>query len=83
MFVFSFCSGKHFNSPVVQPTIEQIDSSFGATKPAVYDAEKQLFTISFRGLSFLFPVVADAKFEVGECSWVVVKIAPNVTVSVE
>ncbi|XP_071480830.1 phagosome assembly factor 1-like [Diadema antillarum] len=55
--------GKHFNSPLVLPTIEQIDSSFGATKPAVYDAAQQLFTINFRGLSFLFPIPADAKFE--------------------
>lgn len=26
-------SGVHFNSPQVQPTIEQIDMSFGATHP--------------------------------------------------
>ena len=28
-----FISGVHFNSPQVQPTIEQIDMSFGATHP--------------------------------------------------
>ena len=28
-----FCSGVHFNSTHVQPTIEQIDQSFGATHP--------------------------------------------------
>ncbi|XP_038050370.1 UPF0183 protein C16orf70 homolog [Patiria miniata] len=55
--------GKHFSSPYVQPTIEQVDSSFGATKPAVYDAQQQLFSINFRGLSFLFPIGEDAKFE--------------------
>ncbi|XP_022092023.1 UPF0183 protein C16orf70 homolog [Acanthaster planci] len=55
--------GKHFSSPYVQPTIEQVDSSFGATKPAVYDAQQQLFSINFRGLSFLFPIAEDAKFE--------------------
>lgn len=26
-------SGVHFNSPQVQPTIEQVDQSFGATHP--------------------------------------------------
>ena len=30
--LYSF-SGVHFNSPQVQPTIEQIDMSFGATHP--------------------------------------------------
>ncbi|XP_033626369.1 UPF0183 protein C16orf70 homolog [Asterias rubens] len=55
--------GKHFSSPLVQPTIEQVDSSFGATKPAVYDSQQQLFSINFRGLSFLFPIAEDAKFE--------------------
>ena len=33
-FLASFLySGVHFNSPQVQPTIEQIDMSFGATHP--------------------------------------------------
>lgn len=55
--------GKHFNSPQVQPNIEKINSSFGATRPAVYDATQQLFTVNFRGLAFLFPIPADARFE--------------------
>lgn len=54
--IFFFCSGLHFNSPEVLPSIEQIEHSFGATHPGVYDAEKQLFVLNFRGLSFYFPV---------------------------
>ncbi|XP_049578787.1 phagosome assembly factor 1 isoform X1 [Syngnathus scovelli] len=46
--------GVHFNSQVVAPTIEQIDQSFGATHPGVYNAAEQLFHLSFRGLSFSF-----------------------------
>ncbi|CAH1780529.1 unnamed protein product [Owenia fusiformis] len=54
--------GVHFNAPPnVSPTIEQIDQSFGATHPGVYDTEKQLFTLNFRGLSFSFPI--ESKFE--------------------
>ena len=45
-----------FNSPEVLPSIEQIEHSFGATHPGVYDADKQLFVLNFRGLSFYFPV---------------------------
>ncbi|KAK9745971.1 Phagosome assembly factor 1 [Popillia japonica] len=48
--------GMIFNSPEVLPSIEQIEHSFGATHPGVYDAEKQLFVLNFRGLSFYFPV---------------------------
>ncbi|CAC5409150.1 UPF0183 protein C16orf70 homolog,UPF0183 protein C16orf70,UPF0183 protein CG7083 [Mytilus coruscus] len=57
----SFFSGVHFSSPQVQPTIEQIDQSFGATHPGVYNSEKQLFVLNFRGLSFDFPI--ESKFE--------------------
>lgn len=53
--------GVPFNTPQVRPTIEQIDQSFGATHPGVYIAEKQLFVLNFRGLSFDFPI--DSKFE--------------------
>lgn len=53
--------GLHFNSPEVLPSIEQIEHSFGATHPGVYDAEKQLFQLNFRGLSFYFPL--DSKFQ--------------------
>jgi len=57
-------SGLTFNSPEVLPTIEQIEHSFGATHPGVYDTEKQLFVLNFRGLSFCFPV--ESKFQVGK-----------------
>jgi len=50
-----------FNCPEVSPTIEQIDQTFGATHPGVYDEEKQVFTLTFRGLSFEFP--AETQFQ--------------------
>ena len=50
-----------FNCPEVSPTIEQIDQTFGATHPGNYDEDKQVFTLTFRGLSFEFP--ADTKFQ--------------------
>lgn len=53
-----------FNSPEVLPSLEQIEHSFGATHPGVYDSEKELFTLNFRGLSFYFPVVS--KFQSGK-----------------
>lgn len=34
--------GLPFNSPEVLPSIEQIEHSFGATHPGVYDSEKQV-----------------------------------------
>ncbi|KAJ0069529.1 hypothetical protein NL108_008480, partial [Boleophthalmus pectinirostris] len=46
--------GVHFNSQAIAPTIEQIDQSFGATHPGVYNAVEQLFHLNFRGLSFSF-----------------------------
>jgi len=45
----------YFNCPDISPTIEQIDQSFGATRPGVYDPEKKIFTLTFRGLAFEFP----------------------------
>ncbi|CAL1539381.1 unnamed protein product [Lymnaea stagnalis] len=53
--------GVAFNTPQIRPTIEQIDQSFGATHPGVYIAEKQLFVLNFRGLSFDFPI--NSKYE--------------------
>uniref|UniRef100_A0A4W4HGH9 Uncharacterized protein n=1 Tax=Electrophorus electricus TaxID=8005 RepID=A0A4W4HGH9_ELEEL len=50
----SLFSGVHFNSQAIAPTIEQIDQSFGATHPGVYNAAEQLFHLNFRGLSFSF-----------------------------
>lgn len=55
-------SGIIFNSPEVIPSIEQIEHSFGATHPGVYDQDKQIFQLNFRGLSFSFPV--ESKFQV-------------------
>ncbi|XP_061617477.1 UPF0183 protein C16orf70 homolog isoform X4 [Phyllopteryx taeniolatus] len=46
--------GVHFNSQAIAPTIEQIDQSFGATHPGVYNAAEQFFHLNFRGLSFSF-----------------------------
>ncbi|KAG8286145.1 hypothetical protein J6590_066713 [Homalodisca vitripennis] len=48
---------------MVVPSIEQIEHSFGATHPGVYDAEKHLFVLNFRGLSFSFHV--DTQFQAG------------------
>ena len=50
-----------FNCPDVSPTIEQIDQSFGATRPGVYDEDRKIFTLTFRGLAFEFP--AETKFQ--------------------
>jgi len=50
-----------FNCPDISPTIEQIDQSFGATRPGVYDEERRRFTLTFRGLAFEFP--AETKFQ--------------------
>lgn len=38
--------GLPFNSPEVLPSIEQIEHSFGATHPGVYDSEKQVYNSS-------------------------------------
>ena len=46
----------------MSPTIEQIDQTFGATHPGVYDDEKRVFTLTFRGLAFEFP--AETQFQV-------------------
>ena len=51
-----------FNSSEVSPTIEQVDQTFGATHPGVYDSDKKVFTLTFRGLSFEFP--AETQFQV-------------------
>ncbi|KAF4526399.1 hypothetical protein B566_EDAN012690 [Ephemera danica] len=53
--------GVIFNSAEIAPTIEQIEHSFGATHPGMYDTAKQLFVLNFRGLSFCFPV--DSKYQ--------------------
>jgi Uncharacterised protein family (UPF0183) len=60
--VYVCCSDLLFNCPDVSPTIEQIDQSFGATRPGVFDPDRQIFTLTFRGLAFEFP--AETKFQV-------------------
>lgn len=50
-----YCS-MYFNTPQVKPTLKQIDQSFGATHPGQYDSSLQLFLLTFRGLTFFFPV---------------------------
>ena len=52
---FFIFSGLPFNSAEVAPSIEQVEHSFGATHPGVYNADKQTYTLHFRGLSFTFP----------------------------
>ncbi len=52
-----------FNGSDVIPTVDQIDRCFGATRPGVYDKQRQLFALHFRGLSFYFPV--DLQYEPG------------------
>ncbi|XP_035451638.1 PHAF1 protein CG7083 isoform X1 [Spodoptera frugiperda] len=54
-------SGMCFNSPEISPSIEQVEHCFGATHPGLYDSQRHLFALNFRGLSFYFPV--DSKFE--------------------
>lgn len=39
--------GLPFNSPEVLPSIEQIEHSFGATHPGVYDSDKQVRYLQF------------------------------------
>ncbi|XP_026728365.1 UPF0183 protein CG7083-like [Trichoplusia ni] len=56
-------SGMCFNSPEISPSIEQVEHCFGATHPGLYDSQRHLFALNFRGLSFYFPV--DSKFEPG------------------
>ncbi|KAK3779774.1 hypothetical protein RRG08_035912 [Elysia crispata] len=56
--------GVPFSTPQVKPTIEQVDQSFGATHPGVYIAEKQLFVLNFRGLSFDFQI--NSTYEVSD-----------------
>lgn len=49
-------TAKIFNSKDVAATLDQIEHSFGATHPGIYDSTKQLFALNFRGLTFYFPV---------------------------
>lgn len=62
LLYFTFYSTTIFNSSDVVPSIQEIEQCFGATHPGIYDCEKQMFTLNFRGLSFCFDV--DSKFQV-------------------
>ncbi|XP_043231878.1 PHAF1 protein CG7083-like isoform X2 [Amphibalanus amphitrite] len=53
--------GCVFSSTEVAPSIQQVDQTFGATHPGIYDRERHLFLLNFRGLTFQFPV--EPKFE--------------------
>jgi Uncharacterised protein family (UPF0183) len=61
MVRLKYC-GVAFSSQEIVPTVEQIENSFGATHPGMYDSGKQLFVLNFRGLTFYFPV--DSKYQV-------------------
>ncbi|KAL5477986.1 hypothetical protein EMCRGX_G024858 [Ephydatia muelleri] len=50
-----YCN-KHFCSPEILPTVEQIHNSFGPTLPGEVDQKFQLFNLHFRGLLFTFPL---------------------------
>lgn len=50
-----YCN-KHFCSPEILPTVEQIHNSFGPTLPGEVDQKRQLFNLHFRGLLFTFPL---------------------------
>lgn len=47
--------GVPFNTPSISPTNDQIEMSFGATHPGIFDPANQQFILNFRGLSFFFP----------------------------
>ncbi|VVD02427.1 unnamed protein product [Leptidea sinapis] len=50
-----------YNMKLITPSIEQVEHCFGATHPGLYDSQRHLFALNFRGLTFYFPV--DSKFE--------------------
>jgi len=58
--------GAYFNSPQVAPTIQQIDQSFGATHPAQFDDKHHMGVLSFRGITFLFPVEEEYEANCGQ-----------------
>lgn len=57
--------GLPFNSPEVLPSIEQIEHSFGATHPGVYDSDKQVF-INFYFYFYLNFIIACCEWRVKE-----------------
>lgn len=46
----------YFNSPQHQPTPEQIEEAFGATRPGHFNSEYHAYIMSFRGVTFFFQV---------------------------
>ncbi|ESO04072.1 hypothetical protein HELRODRAFT_187040 [Helobdella robusta] len=54
---------EYFNSPSTLPTITQIDNCFGATHPAKYNADKTIFSLNFRGLTFIFKILDGSSYE--------------------
>lgn len=60
LLTLKYC-GNVFNSPEIVANVEQIEHTFGATHPGIYNNEKQTFTLTFRGLSFMFHI--DAQYQ--------------------
>ncbi|KAL1465257.1 hypothetical protein WDU94_004840 [Cyamophila willieti] len=60
LLTLKYC-GNVFNSPDILANVEQIEHTFGATHPGIYNNEKQTFTLTFRGLSFMFHI--DAQYQ--------------------
>lgn len=60
LLTLKYCSNV-FNSPDIVANVEQIEHTFGATHPGIYNNEKQTFTLTFRGLSFIFYI--DAQYQ--------------------
>ena len=58
--------GLPFNSPEVLPSIEQIEHSFGATHPGVYDSDKQVY-LHFRLYKGLIRICGDSVIFLGIC----------------
>uniref|UniRef100_A0A5S6QAC6 Uncharacterized protein n=1 Tax=Trichuris muris TaxID=70415 RepID=A0A5S6QAC6_TRIMR len=54
----SYC-GNLFSSPNDLPSIEKINQTFSATHPGVYDSSQRIYTLSWRGLSVLFPAASN------------------------
>lgn len=55
--------GLPFNSPEVLPSIEQIEHSFGATHPGVYDSDKQVSLIFLKTNICIFLYLLFAKLK--------------------
>lgn len=51
-----FCGNYFNNLPAVQPTIDQINDTFGITQPGEYDTNSGLFLLHFPGLLFTFNI---------------------------